>query len=244
MSDVIKAEAINFSYRVLTNHQSSLKTLFKDFVNRKVRVENYQALKDLSFSVTKGETVAIIGKNGAGKSTLLKLLAQVVPPTSGQLTVIGSVAPMIELGAGFNPELTGRENIIFYSALLGRDIKEVKARVEEIADWAGVTDHLDYQLRTFSSGMIARLAFSTATDQVPDLLLIDEVLSVGDGEFALKSKKRMQEIITSGATVILVSHDLVTVAQLANRVIWLEKGAIKMVGNPSEVIAAYQLSGG
>ena len=244
MSDVIKVEAINFSYRVLTNHQSSLKTLFKDFVDRKVRVENYQALKDLSFSVTKGETVAIIGKNGAGKSTLLKLLAQVVPPTSGQLKVIGSVAPMIELGAGFNPELTGRENIIFYSALLGRDIKEVKARVEEIADWAGVTDHLDYQLRTFSSGMIARLAFSTATDQVPDLLLIDEVLSVGDGEFALKSKKRMQEIITSGTTVILVSHDLVTVSQLANRVIWLEKGQIKMVGNPSEVISAYQVSGG
>ena len=244
MSDVIKVEAINFSYRVLTNHQSSLKTLFKDFVDRKVRVENYQALKDLSFSVTKGETVAIIGKNGAGKSTLLKLLAQVVPPTSGQLKVIGSVAPMIELGAGFNPELTGRENVIFYSALLGRDIKEVKARVEEIADWAGVTDHLDYQLRTFSSGMIARLAFSTATDQVPDLLLIDEVLSVGDGEFALKSKKRMQEIITSGTTVILVSHDLVTVSQLANRVIWLEKGQIKMVGNPSEVIAAYQVSGG
>ena len=243
MSDAIKAEAINFSYRVLTNHQSSLKTLFKDFVHRKVRVENYQALKDLSFSVTRGETVAIIGKNGAGKSTLLKLLAQVVPPTSGELKVIGSVAPMIELGAGFNPELTGRENIIFYSALLGRDIKEVKARVEEIADWAGVTDHMDHQLRTFSSGMIARLAFSTATDQVPDLLLIDEVLSVGDGEFALKSKKRMQEIITSGTTVILVSHDLVTVAQLANRVIWLEKGAIKMVGNPSEVIAAYQLSG-
>ena len=244
MSDVIKADAINFSYRVLTNHQSSLKTLFKDFINRKVRVENYQALKDLSFSVTKGETVAIIGKNGAGKSTLLKLLAQIVPPTSGQLKVIGSVAPMIELGAGFNPELTGRENIIFYSALLGRDIKEVRARVEEIANWAGVSDHLDYQLRTFSSGMVARLAFSTATDQVPDLLLIDEVLSVGDGEFALKSKKRIQEIITSGTTVILVSHDLVTVAQLANRVIWLEKGAIKMIGNPSEVIAAYHLSGG
>lgn len=238
------AQGVDFSYRVLTNHQSSLKTLFKDFVDRKVRVENYQALKDLSFSVTKGETVAIIGKNGAGKSTLLKLLAQVVPPTSGQLKVIGSVAPMIELGAGFNPELTGRENIIFYSALLGRDIKEVKTRVDEIAHWAGVTDHLDYQLRTFSSGMIARLAFSTATDQVPDLLLIDEVLSVGDGEFALKSKKRMQEIITSGTTVILVSHDLVTVAQLANRVIWLEKGAIKMVGNPTEVIAAYQVSGG
>jgi ABC-2 type transport system ATP-binding protein len=243
MSDVIRAQDIDFSYRVLTNHQSSLKTLFKDFINRKVRVENYQALKGLSFSIAKGETVAIIGKNGAGKSTLLKLLAQVVPPTSGHLQVSGSVAPMIELGAGFNPELTGRENIIFYSALLGRDIKEVKARVEEIAEWAGVADHLDYQLRTFSSGMIARLAFSTATDQIPDLLLIDEVLSVGDGEFALKSKKRMQEIITSGTTVILVSHDLTTVAQLANRVIWIEKGLIKMVGNPEQVIATYQASG-
>ena len=244
MSLVIDAKNIDFAYRVLTNHQSSLKTLFKDFLHRKVRVENYEALKNVSFEVTKGETVAIIGKNGAGKSTLLKLLAQVVPPTKGGLKINGTVAPMIELGAGFNPELTGRENIIFYSALLGRDVKKVKQRVDQIADWAGVSDHLDYQLRTFSSGMIARLAFSTATDQVPDLLLIDEVLSVGDGEFALKSEKRMQEIITSGTTVILVSHDLVTVAQLANRVIWLEKGVIKMVGNPSEVIAAYQLSGG
>ncbi len=212
-------------------------------MRRKVRIEEFQALKDLTFSIVKGETVAIIGKNGAGKSTLLKLLARVVPPTSGTLEVNGSIAPMIELTAGFNAELTGRENIIFYSALLGRDIRTVKSRVEQIAEWAGVAEHLDYQLRTFSSGMIARLAFSTATDQVSDLLLIDEVLSVGDGEFAIKSKKRMQEIITSGTTVILVSHDLTTVAQLANRVIWIEKGLIKMVGNPEHVIAAYQASG-
>ena len=242
MKPVIEAKNMDFSYRVLTNHQSSLKTLFKDFVNRKVRVENYQALSNISFDVTKGETVAIIGKNGAGKSTLLKLLAQVVPPTKGSLKVNGTVAPMIELGAGFNPELTGRENIIFYSALLGRDVKKVKQRVEAIADWAGVADHLDYQLRTFSSGMIARLAFATATDEVPDLLLIDEVLSVGDGEFAQKSKARMQKIIKSGTTVVLVSHDLATVAELADRVIWLKKGEVAMAGKPSEVIAAYQKS--
>ena len=242
MSLVIDGKNIDFSYRVLTNHQSSLKTLFKDFVNRKVRVENYQALKNISLEVTKGETVAIIGKNGAGKSTLLKLLAQVVPPTRGSLKVNGTVAPMIELGAGFNPELTGRENIIFYSALLGRDVKKVKQRVEAIADWAGVADHLDYQLRTFSSGMIARLAFATATDQVPDLLLIDEVLSVGDGEFTQKSKARMQEIIKSGTTVVLVSHDLITVAELADRIIWLKKGEVVMAGKPIEVIAAYQKS--
>ena len=242
MNTVIDAKNIDFAYRVLTNHQSSLKTLFKDFLHRKVRVENYQALKNVSFEVTKGETVAIIGKNGAGKSTLLKLLAPVVPPTKGGLKVNGTVAPMIELGAGFTPELTGRENIIFYSALLGRDVKKVKQRVEVIADWAGVSDHLDYQLRTFSSGMIARLAFATATDEVPDLLLIDEVLSVGDGEFAQKSKTRMQEIIKSGTTVVLVSHDLLTVAELADRVIWLKKGEVVMAGKPIEVITAYQAS--
>jgi len=243
MSNVIKAENIDFAYRVLNNHQSSLKTLFRDFVNRKVRIENYQALSGLSFSVENGETLAIIGKNGAGKSTLLKLLAQVVPPTKGDLKITGTVAPMIELGAGFNPELTGRENIIFYSALLGRDVKKVKQRVDQIADWAGVADHLDYQLRTFSSGMIARLAFATATDEVPDLLLIDEVLSVGDDEFAQKSRTRMQEIISSGTTVILVSHDLETVAELAGRVLWLENGKLKKVGDPKEVISAYQSSG-
>jgi ABC-type polysaccharide/polyol phosphate transport system ATPase subunit len=243
MSSVIKAENIDFAYRVLNNHQSSLKTLFRDFLTRKVRIENYQALKSLSFSVEKGETLAIIGKNGAGKSTLLKLLAQVVPPTKGKLKITGKVAPMIELGAGFNPELTGRENIVFYSALLGRDVKKVKERVDQITEWAGVTDHLDYQLRTFSSGMIARLAFATATDEVPDLLLIDEVLSVGDGEFAKKSRTRMQQIINSGTTVILVSHDLKTVAELANRVLWLEHGELKMIGEPKDVIAAYQSSG-
>jgi ABC-type polysaccharide/polyol phosphate transport system ATPase subunit len=150
---------------------------------------------------------------------------------------------MIELGAGFNSELTGRENILFYSALLDRDIDKVKPRINEIINWAGVADHLDYQLRTYSTGMVARLAFSVATDEIPDILLIDEVLSVGDGEFAIKSRRRLLEIINSGCTVIMVSHDLATVAELAQKVIWIEKGQIKMVGQPAEVIAAYQVSG-
>ena len=242
--NVIEAKNISFAYRVLNKQHSSLKTLFRDFLHGRVSIEDYVAIKDITFEIKKGETVAIIGKNGAGKSTLLKILARVVNPTAGSILITGQVAPMIELGAGFNSELTGKENILFYSALLDRDIDKVKPRINEIINWAGVADHLDYQLRTYSTGMVARLAFSVATDEIPDILLIDEVLSVGDGEFALKSKKRMQEIITSGTTVILVSHDLVTVAQLANRVIWLEKGAIKMIGNPSEVIAAYHLSGG
>ncbi len=240
---IIAAKNISFAYRVLNKHHTSLKTLFRDFLHGRVSIEDYVAINDLSFEINKGETVAIIGKNGAGKSTLLKILARVIKPTTGSISITGQVAPMIELGAGFNAELTGRENILFYSSLLDRDINRVKPRINEIIDWAGVADHLDYQLRTYSTGMVARLAFSIATDEVPDILLIDEVLSVGDGEFATKSRTRLLEIINSGCTVIMVSHDLRTVAELAQKVIWIEKGEIKMVGLPTEVIAAYQSSG-
>jgi len=241
--NVIEAKNISFAYRVLNKQHSSLKTLFRDFLHGKVSIEDYVAIKDITFEIKKGETVAIIGKNGAGKSTLLKILARVINPTTGSILITGQVAPMIELGAGFNSELTGKENILFYSALLDRDIDKVKPRINEIINWAGVADHLDYQLRTYSTGMVARLAFSVATDEIPDILLIDEVLSVGDGEFAIKSRQRLLEIITSGCTVIMVSHDLATVAELAQKVIWIEKGQIKMVGQPAEVIAAYQVSG-
>lgn len=239
---LIKVDSLNFTYRVLTNHQPSLKGLFSDFVKRRVRLENYEALKNITFEVERGEVVAVIGRNGAGKSTLLKLLAQVIPPTQGSVSVKGSIAPMIELSAGFHPELTGRENVIFYSTLLGRDLKKTKSRVEQIAKWAGVEDHLDYPLRTFSSGMIARLAFSTATDQTTDVILIDEVLSVGDGDFQIKSKDRINRIINSGSAVVLVSHDLESVLKLSDRVIWLDKGTIRQIGTPKKVIPEYRKS--
>jgi ABC-type polysaccharide/polyol phosphate transport system ATPase subunit len=241
--NIIEAKNISFAYRVLNKQHSSLKTLFRDFLHGRVAIEDYVAIKDLSFEIKKGETVAIIGKNGAGKSTLLKILARVIEPTTGSISITGHIAPMIALGAGFNAELTGRENILFYSSLLDRDISKVKPRIDEIITWAGIADHLDYQLRTYSTGMVARLAFSVATDEIPDILLIDEILSVGDGEFAIKSKQRLVEILDSGCTVIMVSHDLATVAELAQKVIWIEKGEIKMVGLPTEVIAAYQASG-
>ena len=186
--NVIEAKNISFAYRVLNKHHSSLKTLFRDFLHGRVAIEDYVAIKDLSFEIKKGETVAIIGKNGAGKSTLLKILARVIEPTTGSISITGQIAPMIELGAGFNSELTGRENILFYSSLLDRDINKVKPRIDEIITWAGVADHLDYQLRTYSTGMVARLAFSVATSEIPDILLMDEVLSVGDSEFAIKSR--------------------------------------------------------
>jgi ABC-type polysaccharide/polyol phosphate transport system ATPase subunit len=236
----IEVTNVSLTYRVLKNKSSSLKELFRDVVRRKVRIQNYVALKDVSFTVDSGEVVAIIGKNGAGKSTLLKILAQVLPPTTGNVKVKGSIAPMIELGAGFHPEMTGTENVLFYSTLMGRDMNRTKSRTAAIGEWAGVTDHMDFPLRTFSSGMEARLAFATATDETADVLLIDEVLSVGDTDFQLKSGARMNELINKGAAVVLVSHDLSTVRRLAQKAVWLENGVVKMSGPTEQVVSAYE----
>jgi ABC-type polysaccharide/polyol phosphate transport system ATPase subunit len=237
---VIEVKNVNVTYRVLMNKSGSLKELFRDALKGKARVIDYVALQDVSFTVDKGEVVAILGRNGAGKSTLLKVLARVLPPTKGTSKVDGTIAPMIELGAGFHPEMTGAENVLFYSVLMGRDTKRVKERTPAIGEWAGVSDHMDFPLRTFSSGMVARLAFSTATDEESDVLLVDEVLSVGDAEFKTKSKDRMNQLINSGAAVVLVSHDMSAVLELATKAIWLENGHIKMMGNPAEVVAAYK----
>lgn len=237
---VIELTHVGLTYRVLKNKTSSLKELFRDILHRKVRIQNYVALKDVSFTVDSGEVVAIIGKNGAGKSTLLKILAQVLPPTTGKVRVTGSIAPMIELGAGFHPEMTGAENVLFYSTLMGRDINRTKSRIAAIGEWAGVTDHMDFPLRSFSSGMVARLAFSTATDEMAEVLLIDEVLSVGDADFQSKSRTRMEELISHGSAVILVSHDMSAVRRLAQKAIWLENGVVKMSGPTEQVVAAYE----
>ena len=236
----IEIANVSFTYRVLKNRSGSIKELFKDFISRKVRVENYQALKDVSFTVDSGEVIAIIGKNGAGKSTLLKILARVLPPTTGTAKISGSIAPMIELGAGFHPEMSGAENVLLYSTLMGRDVEKTRSRTESIGEWAGVTDHMDFPLRTYSSGMLARLAFATATDENADVLLIDEVLSVGDANFQMKSKARMQELINKGAAVVLVSHDMNAVRTLASKAIWLENGVVKMSGPAAKVVAAYE----
>ena len=147
---------------------------------------------------------------------------------------------MIELGAGFHPEMTGAENVLFYSALMGRNLKKVKERTPAIGEWAGVSDHMDFPLRAFSSGMVTRLGFSTATDEQSEVLLVDEVLSVGDADFQEKSKARVEELISNGAAVVLVSHDMNTVRTLADRAIWLENGHVKMIGNASDVVDAYE----
>jgi ABC-type polysaccharide/polyol phosphate transport system ATPase subunit len=239
---VIEVKNVQLTYRVLMNRTGSLKELFRDAVKGRVRINNYVALDDVSFTVDKGEVVAILGKNGAGKSTLLKVLARVLPPTQGTAQVNGAIAPMIELGAGFHPELTGAENVVFYSTLLGRDIKKTRAKLDEIGEWAGVTDHMNFPLRTFSSGMVARLAFATATAENSEVLLVDEILAVGDASFQEKSRNRMMDLIGSGAAVVLVSHDMATVRSLATRAIWLDAGKVVMSGDPEEVVTAYENS--
>ncbi len=181
-----------------------------------------------------------IGPNGAGKSTLMKILARVLPPSEGRVIVRGSVAPMIELGAGFNMDLTGFENTVMYGTLLGRSPERMRQRAPEIAEWADLTNFIDVPLRSYSSGMLARLAFSIATDIEPDVLIVDEVLSVGDAAFQIRSQERMENLIDRGASVVIVSHNLGMVAQLADRAMWLDHGTSLMAGAPQDVIDAYE----
>ena len=236
---IVEVSGVSLAYRRTRHRVSSLKQTAIDTINRRIAYEDFLALRDISFEISRGETLSIIGRNGAGKSTLLKVIARVLPPTKGRVIVRGHVAPMIELGAGFNLELTGAENIVLYGTLLGRKPKEMKARIEVIADWAGLADHLDVPLRAYSSGMTARLAFAVATDKTPDLLLIDEILSVGDEDFREKSAARTIEIMNSGCAVLLVSHDLEAVEKMSTRAIYLKQGVQRVSGSPQEVISEY-----
>ncbi len=236
---IVEATDISLAYRRTRHRVSSLKQTAIDTIKRRMAYEEFFALNKVSFNIARGETVSVIGRNGAGKSTLLKVVARVLPPSQGRVIVRGHVAPMIELGAGFNPELTGAENIVLYGTLLGRTPKEMRSRIEVIADWAGLAEHMDIPIRAYSSGMTARLAFATATDVTPDLLLIDEVLSVGDADFREKSAARTLEMMNGGCAVLLVSHDLETVQRMSTRAIYLSDGQEKVSGNPTEVVEAY-----
>jgi len=236
---MIEVVDVKLAYRRTRHRVSSLKQTAVETIKRRMEHENFFALNGVSFDIARGETVSIIGRNGAGKSTLLKVVARVLPPTSGRVIVRGQVAPMIELAAGFNPELTGAENIMLYGALLGRSVTRMKSRIEAIADWCNLTEHLDVPVRAYSSGMIARLAFAIATDETPDVLLIDELLSVGDEEFREKSANRAIEMMNGGCAVLLVSHDLEAVKDMSTRAIYLAEGSIKEKGAPEVVVQAY-----
>jgi ABC-2 type transport system ATP-binding protein len=239
LKPIVEVTNASVSFTVRNGASSSLKQSVIHAIKGQSQDIEVKALQDISLEVAAGEITAIIGRNGAGKSTLLKLLAKVLPPTTGRVIVRGNVSPMIELGAGFSPELSGWENVILYGTLLGRKPSEMEARCSAIAEWAGLEEAIRLPLRTYSSGMVARLAFSIATDSFSELILIDEVLSVGDSEFQARSKERMDQLLSSGATVVLVSHDLNAVKAIAKNVLWIDHGRTVKYGAPSQVIDEY-----
>lgn len=241
-SPPIEVRDVSLRYQLDRSNVGTIKEATFRKLRKQTRMESIHALDGVSFSVNKGEIFGVVGPNGAGKSTLMKVIARVLPPTSGRVIVRGQVAPMIELGSGMNPELTARENIILYGALLGRDPTILRDRVDPIVEWAGVEEFVDVPTRTFSSGMMARLAFSVATDIQPEVLVVDEVLSVGDKVFRAKSQARMQELIGGGAAVVIVSHSIPLLREVSTRALWLDHGHIKMLGSAEEVLEGYQAS--
>lgn len=222
-------------------YEKTLKELIPALVFRKGKIgERICALDNVSFEIKKGETVGIIGPNGAGKSTILKLIAGVTQPTKGEVIVNDRVSPLIELGAGFHPELTGRENIFLNASILGLSEKEAKERFNQIVEFSEIGEFLDMPVKHYSSGMYMRLAFSVAVHTNPDILLVDEILAVGDISFQKKCLKRMEEFKKNGVTIVFVSHSMETVKNFCSRVIWLEKGEIKMDWESEKVIKSYQ----
>lgn len=239
MNNLISLNNVSLTYRVPHGAAPTLKETFMRILKRQNSDVQINAVKQVTFDVKRGEVLGVIGGNGAGKSSLLKILARVLPPTTGRVRIHGKISPMIELGAGFNGELSGRENIILYGTLLGRSPKEMEKQAEEIADWANLSNSIDLPLRTYSSGMVAKLAFSIATNQPSDILLIDEVLSVGDSDFQNKSFDRIKRLFKDKAAVVLVSHDMNAIRTLATKAIWLDNGRVAMYGNVKKVLESY-----
>ncbi len=240
---MIRIDDVTMTFNLGRDRIMSLKEMTVAFLRGRLRFDPFTALDHVTLHMEPGEVVGLIGRNGAGKSTLMKLIAGVLKPTSGTVRVEGSIAPMIELGAGFDYELNARENILLNAALLGYSKAFIQARMDEIIAFSELQDFMDVPLRNFSSGMVTRLAFSISTVVQPQILLVDEILSVGDEAFQKKSKARMQGLMQEGVTVLFVSHSLADIEEICDRVIWLEHGRIRMEGVPETVCAAYREGG-
>jgi len=237
---VIQAEDVVVRYHVPQENVNSIKEYLVQIVKRgRINSDEFDALKGVSLTVNKGEFFGVIGSNGAGKSTLLKLLAKVMYPTEGRIWVKGQIAPLLAMGAGFHPDLTGRENIFLNGSLLGYKVNELKERFDDIVDFAGIRDFIDSPIRTYSSGMSMRLAFSVATDKKPDILLVDEVMSVGDAAFQEKSLDRIHGYQESGTTTVMVSHSMNRVKENCDRAAWLDHGEIKFLGPADQAVDLY-----
>lgn len=238
---MIKVEDVSMMFKMTNDRIRSFKEYVVALMKHKVKYQEFWALQHVSFEVQKGEVVGIIGRNGAGKSTLLKIISGILKPTSGCVTVGGNIVPMLELGSGFDFDLSGRENVFLNGAILGYSKDYLTQKFDEIVEFSELGQFIDVPIRNYSSGMLMRLAFSIATVVNPEILIVDEILAVGDENFQNKSKARMMELMGGGTTVLFVSHNLAQIREMCNRVIWLEKGTVKMIGKTQEVCDAYQL---
>lgn len=241
MSDaIIKVENVSMKFNLMEEKVDSLKEFVVKLFKGKLFYNEFIALNNISFEIKKGDIFGLVGFNGAGKSTMLKIIAGVLKPSSGKVTVNGTMAPLIEVGAGFDPELTAKENIFLNGAMLGYTREFLEEHFDSIIDFAELRKFINVPVKNFSSGMYARLGFAIATEVKPDILIVDEVLSVGDYQFQQKCNERIQKMIKLGTTVILVSHDINMIKNLCSRVIWLDHGKMKRIGNTQDVCNEYE----
>ncbi len=238
--NMIEVNNVSMRFNLAREKSESLKEYFLQMVQGKLMFDEFYALRNVSFNVEKGDFFGLIGLNGSGKSTLLKVISGVYKPTEGCTRVHGTIAPLIELGAGFDMDLTARENIYLNGTVLGFTPAYIREKFDDIVEFSELRDFLDVPLKNYSSGMIARIGFAIATITQPDVLIADEILSVGDFLFQQKCEARMNELLSRGATVILVSHSIEQIERNCNKVAWLEKGHLKMVGDTETVCSAYK----
>ena len=240
MQPMIILDNVAVKYRVPTERIGTFKEFAIRTLQRRGSYKSFWALNDVNLEIQKGEVFGLVGNNGAGKSTMLKVISRVLRPTKGRVRAFGKIAPLLELGAGFHPELTGRENIYLNGSLLGYSKEEMDRVFDEIVDFSELGTFIEAPIRSYSSGMHARLGFSVATAHLPEILILDEILSVGDEAFQHKCNDRMKRFRENGATIIMVSHGLSMVEEMCSRVAWLDHGVIQKIGDPHEVISAYR----
>lgn len=240
-NNMIEVSDVTMRFRMNADRILSLKEFATTALRGKLHYEEFTALNNVSINLEKGETLGLIGRNGAGKSTLLKVISGILKPTEGSVACYGNVVPMLELGSGFDMELTGQENIFLNGAILGYSEEFLKSKYDEIAEFSELGKFLSMPIRNYSSGMLARLAFSVATAVNPEILIVDEILSVGDMAFQEKSRERMMEMMGGGTTVLFVSHNMAQIREMCSRVVWLDHGTVRMLGPTQEVCDAYML---
>lgn len=241
MSEImVEVSNVSVKFHLSRERIDSIKEYIIKKIKKQIEYDEFMALQDVSLTVEKGESVALIGLNGCGKSTLLKTVAGVLKPYKGSVKVFGSVAPLIELGAGFDHDLTARENVFLNGAILGYDRKSMEKHYEDIVEFSELRDFMDVPIKNFSSGMLARLAFAIATIGTPDILIVDEVLSVGDFRFQQKCEKRIQQMMKKDTSILFVSHSIEQVKKLCTKTVWIEKGKVRMIGPTEEVCALYE----